>query len=413
MPQDPLSALQELAQSLAIVNPGDASPGQLAKVTLSPAASELSIADSITRTLDLLGLTKNVRFEAPGLVPKPLSGNLKVVQQAVTGICGLPVIKQVCQAMRPPGIGGGLAQVQASWMVPTEVATPLKLTVDWKVTDANGNELKAPNPAQNEIGQLLAPAGLSLPELSVVLRPEVRELSTAPDLTPVIRKVSATVTLEALGVQFGPLDLPPVDVPVLPLLVPTVLVMFLDKNFATAGNSAALVVLPSNSPFGSVGDIVNKLNALRAPLDALKDFLDLGAFFTGIPNVVGWLNAVPHVWVATADVANLNDITLIHYDSWFENDIEAEDELSSLVLIGPAGRVARLFNARNFNSNEGQLDVTVPDSLMVQVADLHSATPSTTPSGLASQVQQPAGTRFDPPHSITTFGDEISSVELR
>jgi hypothetical protein len=410
MPQDPLSALEELAKSLTIVPPGDINAGQAAKVVLSPAASDLSIADTITRTLDLLGLTKSVRFEAPGLVPKPLSTNLKVVQQAVTGLCGLPVIKQVCQALHPPGIGGGLAQVQASWVVPTEVSTPLKLTIDWTVTDSAGNALKPHGP--NEPGHFIAPLGLNVPELSLIFRPEVRELTTAPDLTPVIRKVSATVTLEALGVQFGPVTLPPVDVPVLPLFVPTVLVMFLDTNFATTGDTAALVVLPRNSPFATVGDVVNKLNALRAPLDTLKDFVDFGTFFTGMPNVVSQLDAVPHVMVGTADIANLNDITLIHYDSWFENDIEAEDELSSLVLIGPSGRVARLFNARNFSSNEGQLDVTVPDSLMVQVPDLHSANPGSTPSGLAVQVQPPQGTRFDPPHSITTFGDEISSVEL-
>jgi hypothetical protein len=71
-------------------------------------------------------------------------------------------------------------------------------------------------------------------------------------------------------------------------------------------------------------------------------------------------------------IGNLNGIDL---DTAFiiGNDTEAEDELSSVILIGPPRRKVEAFNARHFSNSEGEMEIVVGRELLVLAADLHRA----------------------------------------
>ena len=71
-------------------------------------------------------------------------------------------------------------------------------------------------------------------------------------------------------------------------------------------------------------------------------------------------------FVRTDALADLHTITLIERGV-LANDIEAEDELSSLILLGPAARRARLFIRRDFDQAGGRLDVGVEDENIVLI----------------------------------------------
>ena len=386
------------------------SPGQLMNVHLLPAPSELTVAETITRTLELLGIGKNVHFQAPGVVPKPLAQNLKLVQQAASGICNLPVIKQVCDALRPTGIGGLLAQLSATYQVPTETSAALSVEVEWIVKEADNSTILSTDEWKIRTGG-------TLPEMSFHIAPFVREWTSPPDLTPLQRWLHARVKLTALGVTSGWLDVPGTGLPffVEPLQVPRMLVGGLHKNFAaTSGNDegAALIVLPTNSPFTAWAQVMSTINNVRNTVAALSDLPRFASAMTGLPNILGTINSIPHIVPVVADqVPYLNDIDLIQR-GFFENDTEAEDELSSILLVGPPGSYAQLYNAQNYGNGEGQLTLTVGTELFSTIPDLHSADPAAG-VGTAQRVTPPGGFNPLPPHNITQFGDELSSLQIR
>ena len=404
--------LQTLARTLrpAAAGSDQIAPGEALRVQLLPLPTDLNVADTITRTLDLIGLTKSVRFEAPGLVPKPLQQHLRMIQRGATGLCDLPVLRQVCDTLRPSGIPGLLGQLSAQMQVPTEVSVALSAEVEWIIKDENNQAVLSTN-------LFKVRSGAALPEATFHLKPPTTELTTNPNLVPVRRYVHARVKLTALGITSGWIDVPGDGLPiwVARLPIPTVLLMFLHANYASkSGNDpgAVLVVLPSNSPFGAWAEFQTKVNEIRNTISTLSDFAGFGAFLTGVPNLLSAVDEQPYIVPAPLGdrFANLNDIDLI-VRSWWENDTEAEDEISSLILIGPPGKRVRLYNARDFNSGEGQLDLTVGDEMYAAVPNLHSADP-TASVGQLQRVSPPAGFNPLPPHNITTFGDEISSLQF-
>ena len=68
------------------------------------------------------------------------------------------------------------------------------------------------------------------------------------------------------------------------------------------------------------------------------------------------------------------------------------------------------FNAREFASHEGQINITTGAGLMTTVRDLGSASPPCDPAGNISVPRPPGG--WYPFHHVTTFGDELSSMRF-
>ena len=261
-------------------------------------------------------------------------------------------------------------------------------------------------------GAFLAPRGLAAGQVELLFRPEVVE-RLAPPAAPLRRLVRATLTLTAADLD-GPVSVSrefELEVQVLPLRIPSLLALFRHRSFAfrRAGDpqdGAALVIAPANSPLSGLDGATAALTALRGQVERLTGFARLAALATGLRELTGALAEHPADHVAfrrTDEIANLNHITLVDR-AFLANDIEAEDEFSSLILLGPAARRVRCFVRRNLDPAAGRLDVTVGDENVVLIRTLHTQQPRALPAGAATVVVTPPGDR--------TFGDELSSLQL-
>lgn len=299
----------------------------------------------------------------------------------------------------PPSVVAGVPGVIGKITGSMAIAVAPEVLVSWSVRDASNNIL-------TEATHFIAPSGLSLPEITIIFIPAVTELTSAvPSPPSVVRYLHARVSVRVGTTQTAPRDLPPVKLVVPELGVPTVLGMMLHVDF----KGATLVVVPSNSPFGSLGAVVNTLSDLQSRLAPLSSLARFAAFLLGLGTLTQVLQSEPHIQFRKTDtINNLNDITLIQR-AWYQNDTEAEDELSSLILIGPVGRRAECCNDQGMDDGEGKFTVSVPNQLFVSVRSLHSKNPASAPNGNELTVNKTPPDGF---FSAGSFGDELSSVRL-
>ena len=228
-----------------------------------------------------------------------------------------------------------------------------------------------------------------------MLRPEIVELvDGAP--APVNVRIVATVTLDGASRSVE------TAVSVFPVRVPSVLALFRNRAFSAADYGAALLVVPGNSPVSSVAGVRSAVAQLHAAAERLSVFARFAALAGRVAALLTALRTHDHVaFVRTDALTDLHTITLIPRGV-LANDIKAEDEVSSLILLGPAGRRARLFIHRGFDQAGGRLDVGVEDENAVLIADLGST--ETVPAGRAQVIvdaQRPK-----------SFDDTLSSVQL-
>jgi hypothetical protein len=405
-----LEALTELANTLRIVREGppEIAPGEPVSARLAPPADALSITDFLAGPLDLKLISKQLRFATPG--PEPSLDPADIVAQIVGGIpLRLPVVGNLVGTEELNGVPGELTQLAGTLPIP--VQAPVTVAVTWSVRDAAGNPLA-------EGDSFLAPDGLASPQVVLVFAPEIVELTaSAPPPVAVQRFLHARVRLAAGGVTTPDVDLPPIPllIPALPL--PTVLAMFLHSNFQPRDGDdegAVLILVPEDSPFRSLAALQPTLNALEATVSRLAGFARFASFLLGLRDLTAALSAQPHVqFRAQNGITNLNDITLIQRGI-FNNDTEAEDELSSLIFVGPPGRRVQCFVAKHFRDGEGRFDLTIARrvveggeqiglELFTAIRSLHSATPATVPTGQELEIVRARG---------GGFGDELSSVRF-
>jgi hypothetical protein len=208
--------------------------------------------------------------------------------------------------------------------------------------------------------------------------------------------VRATVSLTAPAGRGGTVSATRVleaPVQVLPLRLPPLVAAFRHNDYAFASpeerrTGAALLLVPAGSPLGSVAEARAALHELLLAARALTGFNRFATFADRVRTLVDALGAHPakHIGLIRADVVgDLGRIDLTH-------DAAGDDELSSLILIGGAGR--RLVGCvhRDLDPAGGRLDVSVGDEGAVLVPDL--STLVSEPSGRAEAVR-PAPGGFD------------------
>ena len=382
--------------------PGSTDDGGL--VTVTDLVTSIQITPA---PVDLGWRTKDVRFQNTDIADTAILGGLPI-----NDLLALNVGSVTTGATSPPGVPGLIGALAGTIPLPIEVTAPttFPVTVDvrWRVRDARGQvvaevawSLAGTPPVSGTGGDIAPPLGRAMDALTLVFDPFFAELvGGAP---PVVqRRLEAAVRLQAAGVTTGWIDLPPVDLPVPAILVPTIAAFFQDTNF----QSHTLVVVPASSPLDqdTVEAAVGTLRDTLAPLAATFSFL---GFFLGAADTVAGLLASGSITFRKADqIANLSDIDI--GGGIFDT---AEDELSSVIVVGPPHRRVEGFNGRDFGTSEGQIDFTVGIELIVEVPNLHSASPPSDPVGHVSVPFPPAGSRFLF-HDITSFGDELSSLRF-
>jgi hypothetical protein len=372
-------------------------PGELVTATITPLPDRLQATDIVSGELDLTWVGKDVMFTGSDLEPSFVPANLDLATigpKPITGATGI-----IGGISGTPGL---LAQLKGAVPIAAPGTFPVSANVTWHILDEHHNELST--------SQYSAPGGLNRPSVAVAFAPETTELTDGPAPAPKDRFLRAEVSLSAGSATTPSRALPdlPLVVPALP--IPTVLALFLHANFAPRSgddDGAVLVVVPENSPLRSLGQLQPVLNTLQSTIGNLTSFGSFATFLLGLGDLTHALSVQPNVQFRAANVIdNLNDITLIQR-SWYENDTEAEDELSSLILIGREGKGVKCFNDRDRDDGEGQFTIRTTPNLFVIVRDLDGKTP-TAEGGSLTVDKDPPGGWFDPDR----FNDELSSLEF-
>ena len=346
--------------------------------TIHPDLSTVQVTEVRMVDVDFEFMAKGFVFATPDLDDPTTTGTLPI-QDLVSNP---PAVT--------PGVPGLLGRLRGKMPVAVPVEIAPRLEVEWKVTDDRGRDLLAR-------GDAVASAGAGGTSQSVLFLPEVIELINDDDPGTTPRRVSATVTMFAGSTNVGTRTLGPVVIQVRRLAMPTILAMFLHRNYT----GSILVVLPEETWISTLGWLTGKIQELHLVLLPFATNPRLGAVVEALALLHSALLAEDYVqFRKTDEIANLNDITL---SSGFFDDTEAEDEISSLLLFGPPDRAVDLFNDRSFGVSEGVFTIKTREQLVAGVRDLHTDFPSVEPVG-ASLLRRGA--------PDDDFGDELSSLRF-
>jgi len=418
------TALSTLAQGFQVaLNASDVGNRHVVVALVPPAGALddkglLQVTDLVTTTeavpapLDLNLRAKNVRFLNTDITDSQIVGGLPINDLLAINVAGVTT-----GPTNPPGVPGLVALLTGTIPLPLDVTRPetfqVRADVRWRITEGAHTAadvawtVGGTSPVSGAGGDIQPAPGRGLDPVDLVF--ELAFTEHVGDEAPVVhRTLHASVQLVAGSVSSGWVDLPPVDLVLPAIPVPTVAIYCQDKNFG----SNKLVVVPGNSPFDE-GTIEGALTQLRDVLDPLRATASfLGLFLDEFETVANLIRSGNLHFRKTNEIGNLNDIDL---ESGWINDTEAEDELSSLAFVGPPGRRLESFNARGFGTSEGQMNVTLRHELIALLRDTHSSSPASDPAGCVSVPFAPHGSRWDgvdPWDDITSFGDQFSSIRF-
>lgn len=297
---------------------------------------------------------------------------------------------------------------------------PLVASIDWEFRQG-GALLKPPSD--------FAPVNLAAEAVSILFKPLVTELpAKAGDVRTVSVQVRLKLKLIVPGVLVGQtgtvtfvseeIVLPQpsqglVELPVLPIEVPTFVALFRHRFFkAESSGLRGFVVLMWNrsTPLDNEADILRRLGTLGAQAAPLLDaFVQLPSGLGEIAQVVKLLDAqrplIRAVPATNGEIARLNAIGMPNDDS----ALDAGNAVSSLIFVGVAttsGKpVLECFNETEHKQNGAWFQLRTGTAGVVLVPDLHSDAPATQPSGLLRVKKKPG--------VANTFGDGLSSVRIR
>lgn len=283
------------------------------------------------------------------------------------------------------------------------VDVPFKVAVSWRVcADEAGKE-----PLSSSEYRIDGP--LDQPAVDVVLRPDTfdwlkaEDGSVPPPAEGAKRYLFADVTISASGVSHTA-TVGPVPIATLSLGIPRMLAMFADYNFT----GPALVMVPQGSPLGEFSQFLKALEPLQAALQGLRSFPRFGTLALGFGSILSGTLTNPHIaFRETEGIAQMNDILLVQNDR-LTNDMEAEDEIRSLLLLGNTGATVQCFNAREFKHDEGWFQLGVKEGYVAMVRNLHRKHPVTEPEQWFMDVKKVPDGLFN----AHTFGQALSSVRF-
>lgn len=391
-------ALDTFLATMTIVGGSQsAAPGMPLSFSLAPGLSTLSIVDIIEQPMSLDLIAKNVDFSnvtfadpgnagvaTPGWIQDAMINNLP-------GEFDLTRVPPTLDKTVVPGLIGKLIG-KLPIAIPRTIAPTL--TVEWKIKDENGGELSE-GEAYSTVN------GTHVPTLDIAFVPGFVEF-TGGAVTTVTRTVEAKVTLAA-GTETASAPVGPVSVQIPTLALPRVLALTVDTNFL----GAALILVPADSPVAGLAHLQSLLQPVRNVLQALATIAALADFILGIETLASIVQQTNIQFRAGAGWGNLNDITLVQ-NAWYNNDIEAEGELSSFVYLspppGPENNPTHsvvLYNKRHFDEKSGAMMIQTGTLWIALCRSLAHKHPPLIPDDVVRTiVEEPGG----------TFNDSLSSI---
>lgn len=393
--QEVLDTLIATMTAVAKPKPG----GYAHDATVAPLPGQIDVTEILQGDVGLTWITKDVRFTDHQLV-----ADLTPATLATEILGGIPL-----GGVAPlPGVPGLLGQLEGAVPLLSTSKLAVTVAVTWEVLNERMEALPA--------GEFQAPNGVAGVSIPIVFMPPMAELTVGAPPAPVLRHLRATVTLSVAGVSASRV-LPAIPIPVPPLLVPKVLASFVHVNFqAKSGDDdgGVFVLVPPNSPLRSIEQLNSTLSALQTAVTSLKSFASFATFLLGLSELTGALAATPYfAFAAENAIDNLNDITLIQR-SWYENDTELEDELSSMIFVGPAGARVEVNCETDQSDENGRFTMTIGGGGFTICRSLHdfseSRQPATEPPNMISVQVKP--THFWLDDDGLSFGDWTSSMRF-
>jgi hypothetical protein len=374
----------------------------------------LTITETVTEiqdgALNVLWRLKDVRYATEDIIDIVVVGG-----QPITGLLQLNAATVTKGAVTPAGVPGNVGTLSGTVPIPIQTVNTSNVNVDvavrWQLVDQNGVPVADTKWTGATTPQVTS--GTFTPSAADVLQAVTLDLSIAfaelvVGLPPVVNlSLRASIRLSATGATTGWIDLPPVPLVVPQVGIPTIAIFFRDIDLA--GHS--LVMVPTSSPIdqASLGAALGTVRDVLDPLGGVLAFLTL--FVTELDTTTAALNATKITFRKADVIDHLGSVVL--EDRWF-GDLDADDEMSSMVLIGPPNRTLRCCNDSQLKSSEGRMDVTIPNvdfvslPFIVTLRDLrnvHSAPPPE-----VRIVSGPSGWNWTRARSIKTFNDELTSV---
>lgn len=392
---------QQLANMGALLTiagvPAIVQPGEHVLVSLHPPLSLLNFTTIEEKDINLNFIAKEVVFSNVNLADPAF-----VEDSDISKIMPLFNLLTLPPTIDNAGVPGLIGKIKGTLPVAIPSQAAPELTILWKIQDDNGNDL-------TEGSDFFAPGGLTNSTLDIVFSVEFSEFDgTIPP--PVGRNIIAEVTLTA-GTDSWTGTVGPVRVLVPTIPFPKVLAMSLHTNFL----GAALIVVPESSAISSIQQIQSLLQPIRNILNTLTSVAKFAEMLIGINTISNVLESTNVAFRKNTRINNLNNIDLIQR-SWYENDTEAEDELSSLVYLSPPpprqGNTHKVAfsNERNMYLGEGKFTLWTGAAFIALIENLHVKHPTVYPGNASIFFDHdPEGHWYN---SITTFGDEISSLEF-
>jgi hypothetical protein len=250
------------------------------------------------------------------------------------------------------------------------------------------------------------------------------------------RRITVEVNLSAAGVSTGWVALPPlpslppaqqpatIAIPAIP--IPTLVAFFDDVGFnTTSGQNGTLILLPDDSPLTPVGGTTDPLRSLLSTaLQTLRNLVN--GLVTNATGTGGFNPFNPLAPLASIiedlvnDLTNGDRATQIHFvkastvpnlnDGGFpiHGSDNANDRISSMLVLGPMGLTVHCYNNWNFDPSVGAFDVRVGVEMAVGVPSLPSNPLSIPLGNLTVTVPSTAGQHAP----SSSFNDSLSSVQM-
>jgi hypothetical protein len=349
---------------IALTSATHVQAGAVTTAALIPSSPVIDASELANGVLNLAWAAKDVLFNDPNPVAVPDPSTINNTDdldgdellKTLGGIFGK-------QPYPPPALGGsilsqtaGMAAQLFGTISPPQLKVQIRLA--WKLTKRDGTVLQ-------EGQDFIASQGLSSPTVSLVVVPPHRELRIDSLRNPggEVVCLSVDVSLQ-LGTTFLPtFTLGPLPILLLPLLIPTIVVLFSEPNFDLGHESAALIVVPKHSPFSSAAPVFKTLRSIESAVSALRSVGGLVGFFLGLDELLGSVPDQPRFRFVAADQINRLGNIVIKEKPWyaiFSSDRTFDDAVQSLMVFGLPGTTVHFFNDVNCQiTAQGGYDVTL------------------------------------------------------
>jgi hypothetical protein len=358
--------------------------GSPIKATVAGAATELDVSDLLNGVGNLDSLVySNALLSNLANLATVIAGEGSDVKNLATG-----ALSGLSSGGNPPDFSN-LAAANPTGTLSrlfAEVAIPkLRVRVDihWHVTDLAGTVLK-------EGTDFLAPAGMTSPSVELLIRPLFQPftLNSIADPLACAFFLTATVAL-TIGSTTISATLPPpsslttrvpigIPIRVLPILIPTVAVLFSNPNFDPAEPKwgLVLIVVPQDSPLGGVDHLNALLKKIDDQVQQLRDLPSMAASLLGLDALSNALGGQPGVRFATAAAlpkfpGHVGVPEMESYDYyqgttriWWvpisDFNVDFDDAARSAIVIGMPGTSVRFFNDDKYQTGAGSWTLTIP-----------------------------------------------------